>query len=69
MSVLPDKRCVDLAKHFLPKAEDDRVWQLALAFQEVAEEFPDQSSECRCRDAETSLLCPLHSNLPFQPQL
>lgn len=40
----------------------------ALAFQEVAEEFPDQSSECRCRESGTSLLCPLHRIFLFKPQ-
>lgn len=41
MSVLPDQRCVELAKHFLPHSSDDRVWRLALALQEVVEEFPE----------------------------
>jgi hypothetical protein len=45
--VLPDQKCVDLAKHFLPDAENDRVWSLALAFQEVAEEHSPAPSEIK----------------------
>ena len=66
MSVLPDQKCVDLAKHFLPNAEDDRVWRLALAFQEAAEELSDAPDSCQCRGGGTTMLCPLHRD-PVQP--
>lgn len=38
MTMLPDQKCVDLAEYFLPGADNDLIWSLALAFQEVAEE-------------------------------
>lgn len=39
MLTLPDRKCVDLATHFLPDDEGDRIWSLALEFQEVVEDF------------------------------
>lgn len=39
MLTLPDRKCVELATHFLPDDEGDRIWSLALAFQEVVEDF------------------------------
>lgn len=38
MLTLPDLKCVDLARHFLPNGPDDSIWSLALAIQETVED-------------------------------
>lgn len=60
MLTLPDKKCVDLATHFLPDDEGDRIWSLALAFQEVVEDFfqtPNDEHERNVQAAFDSDLC------------